>query len=116
MASGMTTPLMHATLPCFGGAAERRALLAGITFLGATESGTLDVVGLAQWFEEHVVATGCMPRLSVVLEPPGGSVALRPTGGAIARANADLPRLAAMARARVLASLRGLLSPPSDDR
>ncbi len=114
---GMTTPnALHPTLPHFGGAAERRALLAGITFLEVTESGRLDVAGLAQWFDDHVVAAGCMPRLSVVLEPPAGTVALRPGTGSLARASADLPRILTTSRVRVVDALRGLISPPSDDR
>jgi hypothetical protein len=112
----MTLHQMHATLPAFSGAGERRALLAGITFLEVTDSDRLEVATLARWFEEHVVASGCMPRLSVVLEPPAGSVALRPSGAALARANADLPRLVDTARARVVGALRGLVTVPSDDR
>jgi len=113
----MTTPNpSHPTLPYLGGAAERRALLGGITFLENTESGQIDLGGLGQWFDEHVVATGCMPRLSVVLEPPAGTVALRPGTGALARASADLPRIITTSRARVVDALRGLVSSPSDDR
>ena len=114
----MTTPPppFNATLPYFGGVGERRALDAGMTFLELTESGSLDLSGLGAWLDQHVVLTGCMPRLSVVLEPPAGSVALRPTTGALARANADLPRILTTARIRVLESLRGLISSPSDDR
>jgi hypothetical protein len=106
----------HPTLPYFGGSAERRALLGGISFLELTDAGQLDVAGLASWFEEHVVATGCMPRLSVVLEPPAGTVALRPAVGAVATAAADLPRILTTARLRVLEALRGLIASPSDDR
>ena len=113
----MTTPnASHPTLPYLGGAAERRALLGGMTFLEVTESGRIDLAGLGQWLDEHMVATGCMPRLSVVLEPPAGTVALRPGTGSVVRATADLPRLITMARARVVDALRGLISSPSDDR
>jgi hypothetical protein len=113
----MTTPNpLHPTLPYFGGVGERRALLAGITFLELTESGQLDVAGLCQWFEEHVVAAGIMPRLSVVLEPPAGTVALRPGVGSATRAATDLPRVLSTARLRVVDALRGLISTPSDDR
>jgi len=113
----MTTPSpLHPTLPYFGGASERRALLGGISFLELTESGQIDVAGLASWFDEHVVATACMPRLSVVLEPPAGSVALRPGVGAAARAAADLPRIITTSRTRVVDALRGLIASPSDDR
>jgi hypothetical protein len=113
----MTTPNpTHPTLPYFGGTAERRALLAGMSFLELTESGQLDVAGLASWFDEHVVATGCMPRLSVVLEPPAGTVALRPGIGAVATAGADLPRIITTSRTRVVDALRGLIASPSDDR
>jgi hypothetical protein len=112
----MTTPPVNATLPYLGGVGQARALLAGMTFLEATESGRLDLEGLADWFDEHVVAPGCMPRLSVVLEPPVGTVALRPGLGALARANADLPRIVATARLRVVDALRGFIGAPSDDR
>jgi hypothetical protein len=113
----MTTPQAeYPTLPSFGGAGERRCLLAGITFLDITDAALPDVSVLAQWFDEHVVAAGCAPRLSVLLEPPAGSVALRPTGAAVARANADLPRLLTLARTRVVNALQGLIDSPSDDR
>lgn len=113
----MTTPTtLQATLPYLGGAGERRALLAGIAFLDVTESGRIDLAGLGQWLDEHVVALGAMPRLSVVLEPPAGTVALRPGVGALAQAEADLPRLITMARLRVVDALRGLIASPSDDR
>ncbi len=116
-AEGMTTPnASHPTLPYLGGAAERRALLGGMTFLEVTESGRIDLAGLGAWFDEHLVATGCMPRLSLVMEPPAGTVALRPGTGAMVRANADLPRLITMSRGRVVDALRGLIASPSDDR
>ena len=57
-----------------------------------------------------------MPPLSVLLEPPAGSVALRPSGAGLARAGADLPRLVGTARARVLAALQAYVDAPSDDR
>jgi hypothetical protein len=113
----MTTPnALYPTLPYFGGAGERRALLGGVSFLELTEAGRLDLAGLASWFDEHVVASGCMPRLSVVFEPPAGSVALRPGVGAAATAAADLPRIITTARMRVVDALRGLIASPSDDR
>jgi hypothetical protein len=71
---------------------------------------------LADWFEQHVVAAGCTPRLSILLEPPAGSIALRASGPARSRAEDDLPRIAATSRARVVAALRGLISAPPDDR
>jgi hypothetical protein len=113
----MTTPSsFHPTLPHFGGAGERRALLAGITFLEATEAGKMDVAGLGAWFDEHVVAAGCMPRLSVILEPPAGTLSLRPGVGTAARAAADLPRILTTSRLRIVDALRGLIASPSDDR
>lgn len=113
----MTTPnSLHPTLPHFGGAGERRALLAGITFLEVTGTGELDLAGLATWFDEHVVDPGCMPRLSVVLEPPAGTVSLRPGTGAVARAAAELPRILTTSRLRVVDALRGFIAAPSDDR
>jgi hypothetical protein len=113
----MTTPSSsHPTLPYLGGAGERQALLGAVTFLDITENGRLEVAGLAEWFDEHLVTKGCMPRLSVVLEPPAGSVALRPGVGAIARTAADLPRVLTTSRMRVVEALRGLIGSPSDDR
>jgi hypothetical protein len=111
-----TNPPLHPTLPFVGGTSERRALLAGITFLEVTESGQLDVAGLSDWFEEHVVGPGVMPRLSVVLEPPAGTISLRPGIGAVARTAADLPRVLSTSRLRVVDALRGLIASPSDDR
>ena len=110
------SPPMHATLPYLGGADERRALLAGITFLDLTDARDLTVTELSDWFDQHVVANECMPRLSVVLETPAGSVALRASGPALDRAQADLPRIAAAARGRIVGALRGLISAPQDDR
>jgi hypothetical protein len=107
---------MTPTLPYLGGAGESRSLLAGMTFLEVTESGRIDLAGLSTWLDDHVVATGCMARPSVVLEPPAGTVALRPGTGAVARANADLPRVISTARLRVVDALRGLIASPSDDR
>jgi hypothetical protein len=107
---------MHATLPYLGGAGERRALLGAITFLDLTAEEGLGVDGLGRWFEEHVVAAGCAPRLSVLLEPPAGSVALNPGPDGRARAERDLPRVLGAARTRAVAALRGLIASPSDDR
>jgi hypothetical protein len=112
----MTTPRVTPTLPYLSGAGESRSLLAGMTFLEVTESGRIDLAGLSTWLDEHVVAPGCMPRPSVVLEPPAGTVALRPGTGAVARSNADLPRVISTARLRVVDALRGLIASPSDDR
>lgn len=106
----------QATLPYLGGAEERRALLAGISFLDLTDAPDLHVSMLADWFDQHVVADGCMPRLSVLLEPPAGSVALRAIGAAADRSAMDLPRFIATARTRVIGGLRGLIGQPSDDR
>lgn len=106
----------QATLPYLGGAEERRALHAGISFLDLTVTPDLHISALADWFDQHVVANGCTPRLSVLLEPPAGSVALRATGAALDRTAMDLPRLIATARTRVLGGLRGLIAQPSDDR
>jgi hypothetical protein len=107
---------MHATLPYLGGAGERRALLGGITFLDVTAEEGLDIDGLSRWFEEHVVAAGCAPRLSVLLEPPAGSLSLNPGPDGRARAARDLPRVLGVARARTVAALRGLIGSPQDDR
>jgi hypothetical protein len=107
---------IHATLPYVGGAEERRALLAGMTFLDLTSDHDLTVTRLADWMEEHVIAAGILPRLSILLEPPAGSLALRSTGAALERTTHDLPRFTATARARVVGALRGLISAPSDDR
>ncbi|APR81784.1 Hypothetical protein A7982_07133 [Minicystis rosea] len=111
-----SSPPMHATLPYLGGADERRALLAGITFLDLTDARDLTVQELSDWFDQHVVANGSMPRLSVLLEPPAGTIALQASGPALARAQGDLPRIASAARARIVGALRGLISAPQDDR
>jgi hypothetical protein len=113
----MTThPFPHATLPQFGGVAERRALCAGLAFLELTDSGELDVCALKRWYDEQVVPLGVMPRATIAIEHPVGSVVLDTGPGSGRRVNADINRLAATARLRVVDALRGFIGSPSDDR
>ncbi len=103
---------LRATVPSFAVPLDHRALLGGTTFLDMTASRSLDLMGLTRWFDEHVVATGCMPALTQITEPLAGGVSLDP-----ARATSThVPRFVASARARVVMSLQSLVAAPSDDR
>jgi hypothetical protein len=101
-----------ATVPCFAVPLDHRALLGGTSFLDVTASRSLDVQGLTRWFDEHVVATGCMSPVAELTEPLSGGVSLDPTRST----STHFPRFVASARARVVMSLRSLIAAPSDDR
>jgi hypothetical protein len=112
----LTTP-HDLLLGHFTGGCEPRALLAGVTFLDVSASRSFGLRGLGLWFEEHVVATGCMAACpAVVFESPVGSVDLYPWKGASMTVNAEASRIIAAARARVVAALRGIIATPSEDR
>jgi hypothetical protein len=104
------------TLPFHPSASERRALLAGVTFIEDTASGRMSVRELREWFDRHIVNPGVMPRPVMVNEPMAGSVPLHPSGASAALAEQGVQRLLFAARNRVVAGLRGLISQPVDDR
>jgi hypothetical protein len=96
---------------------EPSALLAGVTFLDLSASRAFGLRGLGLWFEEHVVATGCMAACpTAVFEPPIGRVNLYPWNGRIVTAGIDVACVIGHARARVVSALRGLIATPSEDR
>lgn len=113
-------------LPSFGGE-DRSALIGGLTFVeGAQQWGERDLVS---WFEDYFVAPKRMPAPVAVSDAVIGTIAiggvnsaspdsgkwLRESGPRSARA-AELPKLLAMARSRVVITLRGFISSPVDDR
>jgi hypothetical protein len=104
------------TLPYFPRVGDRRALLAGITFIEDTASGRMSIRELRDWFDRHVVVPGVMPRPVMVNEPVAGSVPLHPSGASAALAEQGVQRLLFAARSRVVSALRGLISQPVDDR
>jgi hypothetical protein len=110
------------TLPSFpalnGTVAERPALLAGLMFVeGATTGWALK--DLVAWFTAHGASMGRKAPPASVCDGVVGAIALTPgarlVGDRVARAD-DLPKLLAMARWRVVVTLRGLLAQPCDDR
>lgn len=109
-----TPPSAFPTIPNASSIGDRRGLLGGLAFIEG--SPTWNVRSLNEWFEQHVVATGCMPRLAVLTEHPAGYIALRPGGFSLDATEAALPRVLELARTRVVTALRGLVSRPIDDR
>jgi hypothetical protein len=97
---------------------ERLALLAGLTFVeGAVAGwGRADVV---DWFRTHADALGRKAPPRLVIDPTVGAVPLQPgvrlAGDRVGRLD-DLPKVLAMARWRVIVTIRGLLAQPCDDR
>lgn len=105
-------PPEHAALP------ERTALRAGIAFLEGVAAGWTRS-DLVAWLDAELVAPGRMLRPSAVHEVAIGSIALDPATSATAARVAplsELPRLLAMARSRVVVTLRGFVAVPQDDR
>jgi hypothetical protein len=94
----------------------REALLAGLDFLEGSTSPAWDVRGLRDWFDRHLVATGCMLSPVLVNEPSAGTVALYSSGAQALASQSSLPRVLTAARIRVLSALRGLIASPVDDR
>jgi hypothetical protein len=101
----------------YGLAPTRPELLAVVRFLNGSAAHAWDALDLWDWFDEHIVATGCMSFPPMVREAPVGQVALFPPTGAPGRSHAlKLRRLLVAARARTLAAVRGLRVAPADDR
>lgn len=95
---------------------NRRALLAGVTFIEETASGRMSVQDLHAWFQQHIVSTGLMPQPVMVHEPMAGSLPLHPSGALKGLADQNVQRVLFMARSRVVSALRGLIAQPADDR
>jgi hypothetical protein len=104
------------TLPFFPSVGERRALLAGITFIEEAGSGSMSVQDLREWFDRYIVDPGVMPRPTMVSEPTAGSIPLYLRSASTVLSAQAVERVIAAARSRVVSSLRGLLASPSDDR
>jgi hypothetical protein len=95
---------------------EHGALVAGIAFVEGV-AATWGVQELRAWIQEHLISPGRMAQLVRVNEAVVGTIALdaEPTAATDARID-DLPKLLAMARSRVVVTLRAFLASPSDDR
>lgn len=120
----MSNPGVLPTLPSLpaldSSAGERAALLAGLTFIeGAAGWRKPELVG---WFNAYGGLLGLSAPPPVIVDPVVGTMQLEPgaplsmrSGQKTARAD-ELPKLLAMARWRVVITLRGLLARPADDR
>lgn len=94
---------------------RRVELRACLTFLEGAKDHDWGVSELRAWFEEHLVAPGCMPSPVLVTELSAGTIALHGTDDGLA-ARHTLQRVLQSAQRRVLSALRGLIATPSDDR
>lgn len=112
----LTPPCSIPTLPQISGAGERRALLAGVTFLESSGVGGMTFDELCEWFAEHVVIGGVMELPPLVNEPQAGSIPLGRRSAALPPPAHVVGQIVSLARGRVVAALRGLLATPTDDR
>ncbi len=97
-------------------ATDRWALAAGCAFLEGTATGSWGIVGVRGWFQDHLVSGGHMRTPISVSEPPVGTFTLYPRDASALQPQASLPALLTVARNTVLATLRGFIDKPSDDR
>jgi hypothetical protein len=117
----VTVPIGLPTLPAFtalgGASGDRLGLLGGLGFIESSTSGWGPRELLA-WFTTYGPALGRSGPPASVTEGVVGTI---PLGGAkitaerLARLD-ELPKLLAMARWRVVVSLRGMVASPPDDR
>lgn len=102
------------------GAIMRPALAAGLAFMDATATGAFRLRDLDAWIRTRLVEPGFMPMPKAVHEPEVGSVALGDEADVAAAWTASIEgragRIVAVARARVMAALRGLAAAQVDDR
>lgn len=97
---------------------ERGALVAGLRFIEGVGAGWMRS-DLVTWLNEDLVGPGRMTPVSVVHEAVVGAIALDPATSAAAERPASLdalPKLLAVARSRVVVTLRAFVSTPPDDR
>jgi hypothetical protein len=94
----------------------RAELLAGLAFLEQSRNHHWGVLGLREWFDEHLVQTGSMRPPIVVTELSAGTTALHGSSSHGLASQSNLPKVLIAARIRVLAALRGLVASPTDDR
>ncbi len=104
------------TLPQFPATAERNGLLAAVTFIEDSASGSMTIRELRAWFDQHVVSRGVMARPVMINEPSVGSIPLNPSGALMGLAEQSIQRLVLIARGRIVGTLRGLIAQPVDDR
>lgn len=104
------------SFPAIGGGSDRAMLLAGLTFIEAATSGWM-ARDLLLWFGSNAELLGWPGPPAAVTDVSVGTIALQPgarvTAERVARLE-DLSKLLAMARWKVVVTLRGLLS--GDDR
>lgn len=110
------TAVTAAAFPTQKAARPRRALAAGLEFLEAGAAPGWGVRGVRDWFTEHLVDPGHMRRPVVITEPGAGSITLHGSDAESLTSSANLPRLLAGARIRIISALRGLNASPTDDR
>jgi hypothetical protein len=110
------TAVTAAAIPAYKLARPRRALAAGLAFLEASAVPGWGVRGVRDWFIEHLVEPGHMRPPFVLTEPGAGSVTLHEGDAKALTSSANLPRLLAGARIRIISALRGLNASPTDDR
>jgi hypothetical protein len=105
-------PIRNSSAPTMA----RAELLAGLAFLEGSRNHHWGVLGLREWFDEHLVQTGAMMPPIVVTELSAGTVALHGSSSQGLTSQSNLPKVLIAARIRVLTALRGLLASPADDR
>ncbi|MEO5726332.1 MAG: hypothetical protein ABI134_17465 [Byssovorax sp.] len=110
------TSVIAAAFPAQKAARPRRALAAGLEFLEASAVPGWGVRGVRDWLAEHLVDPGHMRRPIVLTEPGAGSITLHESDAEALTSSANLSRLLAGARMRIISALRGLNASPTDDR
>jgi hypothetical protein len=110
------TAVTASAFPAQKGARPRRALAAGLEFLDASAAPGWGVRGVRDWFAEHLVEPGLMRPPTVLAEPGAGVVSLHESDAKTLTSSANLSRLLAGARIRIISALRGLNASPTDDR
>lgn len=99
------------SFPTPQGREHATALEAVLTFLeGPAAEWTMGDFG--EWFNVHLVGPGLLKRPQVIREPGAAPLRMDPRS----EASGNLADLMTRARARVIAAIRGLIAPVSDDR
>jgi len=95
---------------------DRWALAAGVEFLDGAASASWGLAGLRAWFQHHLVDPGHMIPPGSVHEPPVGVLTVWSRGASTPPTTVGPATLLGKTRGIVLASLRGFLGVPADDR
>jgi hypothetical protein len=100
------------------GVMVRPLLAAGLAFVDGARVESFHSRELSAWLKAWLVLPGLMAMPTTVSEPSVGTVALGSaiSGAWAAGTDARLVRIVAAARARVTATLAGLVATPVDDR